>query len=248
MYIAYCDDEKIQLDYMQKLVEDWSKQRHISCTFKGYESADALLFEYPSHLPFDALILDIDMRGMDGMALARRIREKEETLPILFLTNRREYVFDGYEVKALRYLMKPVDAEKIGALLDEIYAGCKKEKRYLVETIGGESVKIDVDSILSIEAKGHYILVHTKTGDYEYKKSLSEIVQELAALTKENPDAPQGETAAGFISTHRSFLVNLAEVERILKMECILSDGTHVPVSRSAYKAVNEAFIRYYRK
>ena len=56
----------------------------------------------------------------------------------------------------------------------------------------------------------------------------------------------QPEQAEKFVSTHRSFIVSLAAVERVQRTECILSDGSSVPVSRNAYKSVNEAFIRYY--
>ena len=104
--------------------------------------------------------------------------------------------------------------------------------------MGGETVKIPVDTIYSVEAKGHYIRLHTSVGDYEYKKNLSEIAEELAK------DQPGQKTE--FISTHRSFLVSLAAVERVQRTECILCDGSSVPVSRNAYKSVNEAFIRYY--
>ena len=141
------------------------------------------------------------------------------------------------EVGALRYLLKPEET-KLFSLLDEISYALGKERRYLIENVGGETVKIPVDTIYSVEAKGHYIRLHTSVGDYEYKKNLSEIAEELAK------DQPGQKTE--FISTHRSFLVSLAAVERVQRTECILCDGSSVPVSRNAYKSVNEAFIRYY--
>ena len=96
------------------------------------------------------------------------------------MTNRSEYVFEGYEVGALRYLLKPVEETKLFSLLDEISYALGKERRYLIENVGGETVKIPVDTIYSVEAKGHYIRLHTSVGDYEYKKNLSEIAEELA--------------------------------------------------------------------
>ena len=219
MNIAYCEDEKIQLEYMEQLIRKWADEGNDTVTYFGYGSAKELLFEHPDSFPFDLLLLDIDMDGMDGMALAKEIRKKDQKLPIVFLTNRSEYVFEGYEV-------------------DEISYALGKERRYLIENVGGETVKIPVDTIYSVEAKGHYIRLHTSAGDYEYKKNLSEIAEELAK------DQPGQKTE--FISTHRSFLVSLAAVERVQRTECILCDGSSVPVSRNAYKSVNEAFIRYY--
>ncbi len=89
------------------------------------------------------------------------------------MTNRSEYVFEGYEVGALRYLLKPVEETKLFSLLDEISYALGKERRYLIENVGGETVKIPVDTIYSVEAKGHYIRLHTSAGDYEYKKRIS---------------------------------------------------------------------------
>lgn len=237
MYLAYCDDEKIQLEYMQKLTSDWADRSGIPLTFSTYGSGEELLFEHPESFPFDLLILDIDMKGMDGMTLARTIRQKDTKLPILFLTNKQEYVFEGYEVHALRYILKPVDAEKLFPLLDELQRQTQTEKRYLIETIDGETQKIPLDAILYLEASGHYTSIHTASQIFSLKKSLSELETEIQKSAA---------TDSGFISVHRSFLVNLAHVERVLRAECILTDGTSVPVSRNSYKPLNEAFIRFY--
>ena len=147
MNIAYCEDEKIQLEYMEQLIRKWADEGNDTVTYFGYGSAKELLFEHPDSFPFDLLLLDIDMDGMDGMALAKEIRKKDQKLPIVFLTNRSEYVFEGYEVGALRYLLKPVEETKLFSLLDEISYALGKERRYLIENVGGETVKIPVDTI-----------------------------------------------------------------------------------------------------
>lgn len=238
MYLAYCDDEPIQLEYTKKLAQRWAAGTGAALQFSSYCSAEEILFENMEGFPFDLLILDIDMQGMDGMTLAKKIRERDESLPIVFLTNLEEYVFQGYEIRALRYLLKPLNEEKLFPLLDEINTAKNREKRYLIENIRGDLIKLELDDIYYIEAAGHYLKIHTRHQDYEVKKSLSDISTELMES--------HGASAAGFVSTHRSFLVNLLHVERLFRTECILSDGSTVPVSRNAYKAVNEAFIAYY--
>ena len=238
MYLAYCDDEEAQLAYVKRMAEDWGKKAGKEVRVSLYGSAEELLFEQGEQYPFDLLILDIDMREMDGMTLARKIREMDGKVPILFLTNKREYVFEGYEVGALRYLLKPLTEEKFFPLLEEIEKEKQKEQPYLIEMISGEQVKMDIKDILYIEVNGHYLKIHTIKGVYELKKSLTGLQQEIKEAAGED----------GFAVTHRSFFVNLLHVERVLRMECILSDGSRIPVSRNAYKQVNEAFIRYYRR
>ena len=238
MRLAYCDDEEIQLEYVQKLVETWAARTGEPVTYLAYKSAKELLFENEESYPFDLLILDIDMEGMNGMELARKIRKRDEKLPILFLTNRREYVFEGYEVQALRYLLKPLDEEKIFPLLDEPCTAEKEEKEYLIFSVAGENRKIELRDILYVEANGHYLKIHTKQESCEIKKSLADMLGELSKTGRGKTD---------FVTMHRSFFVNLAHMERVMRTECILSDGSSVPISRNCYKAVNEAFIRYYR-
>lgn len=244
MHLAYCEDEEIQIEYIRQLAEQWALEKGVPLQFLSYRSAEELLFEQGEHYPFDLLILDIDMKGMSGMELAHKIREKGDELPILFLTNRKEYVFEGYEVNAFRYLLKPISEEKLFPLLDEINSAVKSDKRYLIETMDGEVVKIPLDSILYLEVNGHYTYIHTceKMPDGEHvviqmKKSLSELEQEIKSVTGGRQE---------FVSTHRSYLVNLRHVERVMRIECKLSDGSSIPISRNSYVAVNQAFIAFY--
>ena len=238
MQIAYCDDEPVQLDYMEKMTMNWATKRNIPLRFLKFESGEEVLFEaLEQRFPFDLLIIDIDMKGMNGMELAKKIRETDNKLPIIFLTNRKEYVFEGYEVAAFRYILKPMTEEKMFHVLDEV---CKNQKTrdYLIERIAGEEKKIALDEILYAEVSGHYVTVHTKTGTLEWKKAFSELADQLKQVGEE----------MNFILTHRSFLVNVAEIERVLRTECILSDGSSVPISRTMYQSVNQAFIRYYKE
>lgn len=239
--IAYCEDETIQLIFMKQLIKEWEKHSGIKCVYSGYESGSAFLFENQGNYPFDVLLLDIDMGQMNGMELARKVRESDSKIPIVFLTNRKEYVFEGYEVNAFRYILKPMDFSKLALVLDEIRKQCFKEICYLIEKQDGETIKIDLDDIYYIEVNGHYLNLYLEKKQYRFKKSLQEIVSIIESFWGSLEKA-------GFILTHRSYLVNLKYVDRILKTECIMGNHIAVPVSRNAYKNVNESFIKYYRK
>lgn len=238
--IAYCDDESVQLSYMNYMTKEWEKNSARQCELSTFKSAKAFLFEHKENYPFDVIFLDIDMEEMNGMELSRIIRSHDSKIPIIFLTNRREYVFEGYEVNAYRYLLKPLDLPKLTLVLDEISKQLFKESCYLIEKQEGETIKVNLDDIYYIEVNGHYLNLYLKSKQYRVKKSLQEvselIIASLGSLEK-----------AGFTSTHRSYLVNLKYVDRVLKTECILADNMIIPVSRNAYKNVNDAFIKYYK-
>ena len=90
-----------------------------------------------------------------------------------------------------------------------------------------------LDALLSVEAQGHYLLLDTTEGKLEQKGALGTLLQHLDD---------------SFVQTHRSFVVNLQHVVRITRTDCTLDNGSAVPVSRSAYRGLNEAFIRFYRQ
>jgi DNA-binding LytR/AlgR family response regulator len=233
MRIAYCDDETTQFIYLKELADIWEQVNEENCDIKVYGSAEEMLFENPESFPFDFIILDIEMDEMNGIDLARSIRKIDKNVAIAFLSNSSEYVFDGYEVQAVRYLMKPLKQEQLFPLFDMIKKSQRAEKRYIIVTSEGERVKLDAEGIMYIEALGHYVKIFAEDQIYEVKKNINDIAKELKD--------------SGFVGTHRSYLVNLAFLDRITKTACILSDGVSVPISRNAYKAVNEAFIEYYK-
>ena len=113
MKLAFIDDEPAQSLVLKDMILAWEQKTGQACEITVFESGEAFLFEHPDNYPYDLLLLDIQMKGLSGIELAKRIREKDEKIMLAFLTNCGEYVFAGYEVLAARYLMKPLEEEKI---------------------------------------------------------------------------------------------------------------------------------------
>ena len=233
MRIAYCEDEPAQRSRMELLLRTFAERKRLPLTVEAFSDSAAFLFQYPGSYPFDLIFLDIDLGGMDGMALARKIRETDSEVPILFLTNHKEYVFEGYEVQAFRYLLKPVTEDTLFPLLDELQTMRRQEKPHLLLSLGGETQKLFLSDLLFVESDNHYLTLHTTAGTETFKKNLSEFREELSAAWQAS-----GGTGECFAAAHRSYLVNLAHVERITRTECLLSDGTKIPVSRGCYASL----------
>lgn len=246
--IACLEDEEEQTWYLKTVLEAYWKERGISCPLSCFGSAEEFLFEHGlsgqnSPLPYDLLILDIYMGQeeesavwrMNGMELAKRIRRVDKDIAIVFLSNLREYVFQGYEVNAVRYLMKPVTKETLFPVLDLLRERKKEEPAWLVLPVAGENRRMELSQIIYLEAVGHYVRLHQSSGEtLEWKQPFSSVIEELPS--------------EAFVKTHRSFCVNLMHVSRITRKSCFLDEGMELPLSRSAYQEVNEAFLRYYRK
>ena len=173
MRIAYCEDEPAQRSRMELLLHTFAERKRLPLTVEAFSDSAAFLFHYPDSYPFDLIFLDIDLGGMDGMALARKIRETDSEVPILFLTNHREYVFEGYEVQAFRYLLKPVTEDTLFPLLDELQTMRGQEKPHLLLSLGGETQKLFLSDLLFVESDNHYLTLHTAAGTETFKKNLS---------------------------------------------------------------------------
>lgn len=229
---AICDDSSTDRDYIRNLVQDWAAKMHHHVQIDTFASAEGFLFHYAEHKDYDILLLDIEMGSMDGVLLAKKLRQDNETIQIIFITGFPDFIAEGYEVSALHYLIKPVSEALLARVLDKAAASLKKAARSVIFTVDGEALRVSVEEILYIEAFAHYCRVNTVTGCLNVRGSISELEKKL------------GE---GFIRTHRSYLAGLACMKRISKSDITLDNGEKIPLSRSNYQAVNQAFIRYFR-
>ena len=230
--IAVCEDEKTQMDYLCRKLEKFEEENEVRLDIDCYFNAEQLLFEKEDKAQYDIFILDIQLKKMNGMELAKKLRSVDKEAYIVFLTGLREYALEGYEVGAVRYLLKPLKEENLFAALREI---CEQETgrrtTYLILENAGK--KILCRDILYVEADGHYLsFVQEKKTD-QCKASLNSMAKELEEK--------------GFALLRRGLYVNLYHVERIGRQECTLDDGSSLPVSRGCYQNLNQSFIRYYK-
>jgi DNA-binding LytR/AlgR family response regulator len=228
------DDDSVQLEYLKVLMEKYSNSKDISLELSFFHSAEEMIFENNGTYPYDMIVLDVQMDKINGIELAKTIREKDKNVFIAFVSGMANYVFDGYEVQAIRYILKPVNYQSIEELLDYVKTNLEESNRYLIISAFGEKRKINHDEIVYIESMGHYITIYLDKEKYEYKYNISDLCIEL-----KNSD---------FVRVHRSYVVNIKHIEKITKNECYLINDFVVPLSRSSYKSVNEKFINYYRR
>ena len=233
MRICLVDDESTQLDYLKLIIEKWANKNNRDLTLHFYHSAEEMLFESNESFPFDMILLDIQMGKMNGIDLAKKIRETDKKVIIAFISGIADYVYEGYEVQAVRYILKPINVNEVNKLLDYAAIHLETEERYIIVSVSGEKKKVNYDDILYFESMGHYITVHLEQEEFEYKYNISTLCQELVGTE--------------FVRTHRSYVVNVTYIEKITRSECQLIHNIKVPLSRSSYKAVNEKFINYYK-
>lgn len=227
--IAVCDDAQEDREYVSRLTEDWAAQAGHQAEITAFPSAERFLFRYAQDKSWDILLLDIEMGMMDGVTMARRVRQDNETVQIVFITGYSDYIAEGYEVAALHYLMKPVSRERLFAVLDRAAEKRKREERCLNLELSGEMVRIPFYDIRYLEVRQNYVTVHGKQ-PYTVKRSLSEFEEELDER---------------FFRAGRSLILNLRYVRRVTRTEVRLSDDTVLPLPRGAYEPLNRAIIMH---
>lgn len=229
--IAILEDNPTEAEYVTALVDRWGKEAGHTLNIAGYPSAEAFLFQYEDHKSVDILLLDIEMGQMNGMELARRIRQADEMMQMVFITGYPDFISEGYEVSALHYLMKPVSHEKLWAVLDKAAARLAREEKRLGVTYDRKTDYVPLSRILYVEAQKQYVLIHTLEETYRMKKSLAKTEEELDEY---------------FLQVHRSFCVNLRHVVQIKSSGVVLKNGEEIPISRGMAETIGREMIRLF--
>lgn len=229
---AIIDDSLIDTQYVAQLVKKWATITDHTVCIQEFFSAEEFLFHYEDEKDYDILLLDIEMSDMNGVELAKRLRQENATVQMIFITGFPDFMAEGYEVSALHYLLKPVGEEKLFAVMDRAAKNCVKTENYLLVTIEQTLKRIPVSSIIYAETFAHYVTLVTAEGEYQIRENTSALAEKL------------GED---FVRPHRSYLVNLRHVYSISKTEVLLDNRKAIPLSRYNYKEINQAFIQYYK-
>ena len=228
--IGICDDEQHQRDYLSLLIQKWADSRGIKTRADTFVSAEQFKLLREDSGPYDALLLDIQMGGQDGVSLAKELRAAKDDMIIIFITGLPDFIHEGYDVSALHYLMKPLDEDKLFSVLDRAAAQVSWVDQSLLLPIEGDTVKISIRDILYVESLAHYLEVVLASGKVTVKMPIYKLEQQL------------GE---GFMRCHRSYLVGMRHISKITKTDVVLDGGKIIPLSRRLNDMVNKVFIAY---
>ena len=208
----------------------WAPANKQEICISVYDSAEALLFAFDEDKALDILLLDIQMKEMDGITLAKRLRGGDERMQIVFITGFPDFIWEGYDVAALHYLMKTVSELKLKDVLDRACAKLNTSQRTVLLPADDGTIRVPVDEILYAEVFSHNVELHTGMLTHHIKLSMSELEQVLGN---------------GFFRCHRSYILGLRHVHKVTRTSMALDNGVQLPLSRKLYDDANQAFIRY---
>ena len=213
--IAVCEDEINQQEQLLGLIQEWKKQTKRVLSTDFFTSGEQFLTSWESGAFYDIIFLDIHLTGMDGMKLARRIREQDESVTLVFITTRIEYVLKGYEVNAWRYLIKPVHSSEFFICLNKAKEMSEREQQTLILYNNNRYYKVPYDDVIYIESFGHRVEIHTKSRNYEMRIGISQLEEKLPMQ---------------FFRSHRSYIINLMYVNEVESQQ-VRVDDQWIPLS-----------------
>lgn len=215
--IAICDDETDARDalrfQLEKILIEDAEQ--IVYEFSSGTNAASWLKNHPGEI--DLLFLDVEMQGLNGMETAKKIRAFDEQIVIVFVTGYADYVFDGYHVDALDYLIKPAPEEKLRQLIGRVRARAAQEeaRTFTLKNMDG-TWRFRLRDILCFYSDRRKVTLVTAKGEYSFYARLDEIGEQLS------PD---------FVRIHQRYLINPFHVE-YLGSESVTINGREFPCSR----------------
>lgn len=231
MRIAVCDNDKNFLNSMETLLNKaWQGNDHVITCY----SSGAKLWEEcgQKKVSFDVIFMDIEMEGMDGITLGKKLKELDEEMLLIFLTNYSEYAVRGYEAKAFRYLLKPVNEQMLKNIMAEIQQ--ERSRKQVLHIPGdGEELLLPLSKVLYLESREKYTTIYVDGQKYLTRNSLNDYEQQLKSK--------------GFCRIHRKYLVNLYRVSRWSSHQLEI-DGKELPISRRREKEFREQFYGYLEK
>lgn len=225
--VAVCEDEPRLREELTGLCRKILQRLEVESAVVPYASAEALKDGMVRGERFDLLCLDILLPGENGMELARELRRRDDRTSILFITSSEEFLLEGYSVRPIQYLLKPVrEAALEEALQTDLRL--RRQPQAVVLQTGLTTSVVPLADILYVESRDHGTYVVSPQGETFFRISLEQMEQKL----------PRGQ----FCRCHRSFVVNLGRVRDVNSRGIVLDGGRWVPVSRTYLARFRQRF------
>lgn len=214
--IAIVEDEDSCARQLEEYLERYTAESGEGFETTRFCDGDEILENYRAR--YDIILMDVQMKFMDGMTAAEEIRKLDPEVVIIFITNMAQYAIRGYAVDALDYVLKPVSYFAFSQRLERAIGRMKKRaRRYMTIAIRGGAQKLDISRILYVESQGHNLVFVTAAGEHTTTGTIREVEEKLENY--------------GFFRCNKGCLVNLEHVDSV-QDGCAMVGGQALPISR----------------
>lgn len=228
--IAIVEDERLYAEKLVEFLHQYEKEEKEVFEITVYTDGDQIVGKYKSQ--FDIILMDIEMKLVDGMTAAEEIRKVDSEVVIIFITNMTQYAIRGYAVDALDYILKPVSYFAFSQRLSRAIGRMKKrEAPVIMVNIKGGVTRLNVANLFYVESQGHTLILHTILGNYETSGTMKEMEQKLEGMN--------------FCRGNKGYLINLQHVDGV-QDGCAEVRGEQLLLSRARRKEFMEQLTKYW--
>lgn len=239
--IAVVDDNERDQDHVVSLLQRYFENGAAAFAVERFADGEDFVMSYRPQ--FDLVFLDIEMERMDGMTCARRLRQIDREVLLVFTTNLAQYAANGYEVDALGYLVKPLRYYNFALAMRRVEeALARRSDHVLWLPFEGGRRAVSTRDLLYVEVRKHNLLYHLATLGSASSKSVSEVLESRGSLK----ECAQELEPYHFYPCNRYSLVNLGHVRALMGEDLVLDTGEVLDVSRRAKKSLMEALTGYF--
>ena len=228
--IVIVEDEESYISVLQEYLKKYEQDTGEDVEVTVYHDGDEIAAFYRAQ--FDVILMDIEMKFIDGMTAAEEIRKVDSTVAIIFITNAPQYAIRGYEVGALDYILKPVPyftfSQKLGRAVEKLK---KRERKWITVQVKGGVMRMELADIYYIESQGHDLIYHTKEGTPVAGSTMKSVEDMM--------------TEMDFFRINKCYLVNLEHVEGVQDKYAVVH-GERLLISRPRMKQFMQELTRYW--
>lgn len=216
--IAIVEDNPEALNILKEYLDRYSKESKLEFCIGCYREGLSFLDEYDAST--DLVFMDIDMPGMNGIEVSKRLRERDPNVVLIFVTNMAQFAIEGYSVDAMDFLLKPLGYSIFSAKMNKVTRRIfeRRDDAIIINDDGNIS-KVFVRDIVYIDVYGHYLNYHLFDGLKVQRGNLSNLEKDMEKH--------------GFIRANRSCMVNPTNISNVKGNELTMSNGEMITIGRS---------------
>lgn len=236
MNIAIVDDVKNERDHLSSIIKNYSINKHIKVDVSDFESGEDFLEDFRPYL-YTVVFLDIFMKELDGLETAKKIRELDTAILIVFLTESTDFMPEAFNVHAYHYLKKPDDTKELETvvihLLDDIRKLGMKDENFFSFISERKEYNLPFSEILCVESNAHYSII-TKTDGRKYKSRIP-FSETYASLKSDGR----------FLLINRGILINMDYIKSFENNLCVLNNDIALPINIKNFMKINQIRQNY---
>ncbi len=227
MKIAICDDEQVIRDEIAGFLQEYFDANNLSFEVDLFSDGESFV---QKNRNYDLVFMDYQLPDGNGIDFAKRVRQENADIFIIFSTSFQEHVFESFTLNTFRYLLKPISKESVFGAMDAFVKVYQTNRKIIINLLAKDRF-VDADEVMYIEADKKYAIVRTTGNTYRSFRSISKYEAEI-----DNPH---------FFRTHRSYIVNMKYVSECERKMITLTNGEKILIGPKNYDAFIRSYMNY---